>query len=137
MSQQRLIKDSYTNGPAAAAEYTALGRLHGVERFADDNDDGGDEHEDGGDAEGEGVAGVVPETFDIFPDPGSEDGGDEGAGVDGEVEDGEEGLELSFLFRQLELVTAERRDAGLDTARADGYEGQADEGEFPANGEKS
>ena len=44
---------------------------------------------------------------------------------------------MSFLFRQLELVAAERCDAGLDTARADGYEGQADEGEFPAKGEKS
>ena len=74
-----------------------------------------------------GVAGVTSEER-------SDEGGDDGAGVDGEVEDGEELLQQVFLnlspfptlrgsarsshISLLELVPAESRDAGLDSARS-------------------
>ncbi len=41
---------------------------------------------------------------------GGDDGAEEGAAVDGEVEDGEEGLQLQSLLRQLELVTFTTED---------------------------
>jgi hypothetical protein len=44
---------------------------------------------------------------------GGDDGAEEGAAVDGEVEDGEEGLQLQSLLRQLELVTFTAEDGHI------------------------
>ena len=66
--------------------------------------------------EGQGEAGVVAEARDVLPKHRRHQGRQEGAGVDGKVEEGEVGLELALLLRQLELVGPEGRDARLDTA---------------------
>ena len=93
----------YVDGSHDGGDDVPLRRLHHVQILAQDKDDGGDEHEQGGHAKGQRVAGVVTEALDILPEHGSDEGGDEGARVDGEVEDGEEGLQLALLLRQLEL----------------------------------
>ena len=51
-----------------------------------------------------GQPGVLTKALNILPDCWGEDGRDEGARIDGEVEDGEESLQLAGLLRQLELV---------------------------------
>ena len=82
----------------------ALGRVHHIEGLAHHNDHRCHRHQDCRDAKGQGVAGVVAKALNVLPDLRGEDGGDERAGVDGEVEDGEEGLQLPLLLRQLELI---------------------------------
>ncbi len=43
------------------------------------------------------------ECCSCLSEDGGEEGGDQGAGVDGEVEDGEERLELALLLWEFEL----------------------------------
>ena len=71
---------------------------------------------------------------DCSPEDRSDEGADECAAVDGKVEDGEEGLKLSLLLGQLELISSKSGDAGLDAARANRDQGKADKREF--TGEK-
>ena len=86
-------------------EDVALGRVHHIEGLAHHNDHRGHRHQDCRDAKGQGVAGVVAKALNVLPDLRGEDGGDERTGVDGKVEDGEEGLQLPLLLRQLELIS--------------------------------
>ena len=69
----------------------------------------------------------APADVGLYPD--EHRGGDEGPDVDGEVEPVEEGalLLLLGLVGVVELVGAEGRHAGLDPARAEGYEVEAAE----------
>ena len=86
----------------------ALGRVHHIEGLANDNDHSCHCHQDCRNAKSQRVAGVVAKALHVLPDLRGEDGRDERAGVDCEVEDGEEGLQLALLLRQLELVPAKR-----------------------------
>ena len=99
-----MINPTHPNTANNLCEDVALGWVHHIERLAHHNDHGGHRHQDGRDAKGQGVAGVVAEALDVLPDLGREDGRDEGAGVDCEVEDREESLQLPLLLWQLELV---------------------------------
>lgn len=58
-------------------------------------------------AERQRVARVLAETGEVAQFR-CQVGGDQAAGVDGEVEDAEEGCELRLLLRHLELVASER-----------------------------
>ena len=93
---------------------TLLIRLGWVELRLTD----GDDHETGGETEGQREARVLVEAFDVFAQDGRQEGGDERSCVDGEVEDGEELLQLLILLGTGELVAAEGRNAGLDAARS-------------------
>jgi len=84
----------------------------------------GDHHDDGRDSKGQRIASFLSEAFDVLSEDGGDERGNEGAGVDGEVEDGEKLGELELLLGQLELVTAEGRDAGLDATGAHGDQQQ-------------
>ena len=64
-------------------------------------------------------------SFLSIPEDGGHEGWDERSWVDGEVEDWEECLQLALLLGELELVAAERGDAWLDAAGADGDQGEA------------
>jgi hypothetical protein len=66
----------------------------------------------------------------VLPEDWREKGGEERSGVDGEVKDGEERLQLSLLLRQFELVAAKGSHARLDAARAHRDEEEADQGKF-------
>ena len=99
-----MINPAHPNTANNLCKDVALGRMHHIERLAHHNDHRCHRHQDCRDAKGQGVAGVVAKALNVLPDLRGEDGGDEGAGVDGEVEDGEEGLQLPLLLRQLELI---------------------------------
>ena len=76
----------------------------------------------------------LTKALHILPDCWGDHGGRECPNIDGKVEDGEECLELSFLLRELKLVTAMRRDAGLDSSGAYGNKGQTQDGELAERG---
>ena len=96
----------------------ALGWVHLVERLPRDDDHRGHRHQSRRDPEGQGVAGCVTEALHVLSEDRRHDGADEGAGVDAEVEHGEEGLKLALLLRKLELVTTKGGDTGLDATSA-------------------
>ena len=98
------IFPTHRNAADNLCEDVALGRVHDIEGLAHHNDHRCHRHQDCRDAKGQGVAGVVAKALHVLPDLGREDGRDEGAGVDGEVEDREESLQLPLLLWQLELV---------------------------------
>ena len=99
-----MINPTHPNASNNLCEDVALGWVHHIEGLADHNDHRGHRHQDSWDAEGQGVAGVVAEALHVLPDLRREDGRDKGAGVDCEVEDREESLQLPLLLWQLELV---------------------------------
>ena len=125
-----LARTSYKDASKHPADNVSTWRLEDIGLLSQDEDHGGNEHEHCWNSEGQRVTALVAEAVDVLAEDGSEEGGDHRAGVDGEVEDGEEGLELPLLFRELELVTAERGDAGLDASGADGDQEQAEEGKL-------
>lgn len=63
-----------------------------------------------------------------------QEGGDETAGVDREVEQGKEVTEELLLFWQLELISAERRHARLYPTGAESYQKQRYYRELSENG---
>ena len=72
------------------------------------NDDyGGGGHEEGRNTKGQREAAVLSKAL-LLPEDGGDEGAEEGAAVDAEVEDGEEGLQLQSLLRQLELVPSQK-----------------------------
>ena len=79
-------------------------------------------HQDSRNAKSQWIAGVVAKAVDILSQDRRQRGGNERAGVDGEVEHGEELLELAFLVRQNELVTAERGYARFDSSCSSCYD---------------
>jgi len=99
-----------------------------VERSADHKDDGGNEHQQSRHTEGKGVASAIGriKAHNVSLQDGCDDGGDESADVDGQVENGEKGLQLSLLFRQLELIPSEGSYARFDTARPNGNQRKSD-----------
>ena len=86
-----------------------------------------DKHEGGWHSEGQRVALGLPQARGR-PEDGSQDGGNHGAKVDGEVEDVEEGAHLRLLLRERELLCAKGDHAGLDASCAKGDEEETDEG---------
>ena len=67
----------------------------------------------------------------LLPEDGRDDGADEGAGVDAEVEHGEEGLKLTLLLRKLELVTTKGGDTGLDASSSECDKSQSEKCHCP------
>ena len=102
-----------------------------VEDPPDEEDGDGHQHQAGWDPECEGVAVVLAQAGHVGPDDRRDDHGEEAAQVDGPVEDGEEKLGLSLLFRHLELVPTESGHTGLDASRPEAHHAQTDEEESP------
>ena len=88
-------------------------------------------HKSGGHSKSQRVALGLPQARSR-PEDGSQDGGDHGPKIDGEVEDVEERAHLRLLLRERELLRAEGDHAGLDAAGAKGNEKKTDEGNYPA-----
>ena len=91
-----------------------------------------DDHQDGRYTESEREAGVLVEAFDIFAKNGCYEGGNQRSSVDGEVENGKEGLQLPILLRPNELVATESRNARFDASRPDSDDEQPDQWKCPA-----
>ena len=79
-----------------------------------------DDHKNGRDAEGQWETGLLAETLNVLAENRRQEGRDERAGVDGEVENGEELLELPILLGSRELVASESWHARFDTPRPEG-----------------
>ena len=61
----------------------------------------------------------------------SQNEGEQGSEIDGEVEPGKVRIDVILLLGQLELFGAKGRDAGLDAASSQGNEDQADKRQWP------
>ena len=77
-------------------------------------------HEDGGHTKGQGETRLLSEAVHLLAQVRRHVGGNERTGVDCEIENGEELLELFLLLRTLELVASECRDARFDASCTDG-----------------
>ena len=104
----------------------ALGWVHLVERLPRDDDHRGHSHQRCRDPEGQGVAGCVTEALHILSENRRHDSADERAGIDAEVEHGEEGLQLALLFRKFELVSTKGGDTRLDATSANRDKSQSE-----------
>ena len=92
-----LLLDCQPDAATDLGEDVPLRRLHHIEGLPKDDDHRGHQHEDGRDTKGQGVAGVISKAVDILSDCWGEHRADQGACIDAEVEDREEGLQLSLL----------------------------------------
>ena len=77
------------------------------------------DHESWGHTKGQRETGFLSKAWRVS-EVRCQDGADHGAGVDGGVEPGEEGLHLGLLLRQLELFGSKGRNAWFDTSSTDG-----------------
>ena len=105
-----------------------------IDILTDHDDHRGDGHQDGGHSEGEGVAGVVTEALHVLSQYGSHEGANQRAKVDTEIEEREEGLKVSLLLRQFELVSSKGHDAGFYSSSSNGDQQQSQQREFPRTG---
>ena len=69
--------------------------------------------------------------MNISSQDGSQECGDQTAGVDSEVEEGEEIAQVSLLLGQFELVSTKGGDARFNASCSEGYQQESHDCEFP------